>query len=100
MVASLDADIPKKFTGLMSSHENSPADRLVQRLKLLVFFHLGADATLNMDLTKTGLHVSIGHSRVDPFDLDIPCQELEMMTGNLEKVEELFLELLVKNRRG
>jgi len=84
----------------MSSPENTPADRLIQRLKLLVFFHLGADATLNMDLTKTGLHLSIGHSRVDPFDLDIPCQKLEVMADNPEKVEELFLDLLVKNRRG
>ena len=84
----------------MSSSENRPADRLILRLKLLVFFHLGADATLNMDLSDTRLHVSIGHSRVKPFDLDIPCQELEVMAENPERVEELFLEMLVQHRRG
>lgn len=84
----------------MSPNENSPVDRLVQRLKLLVFFHLGADAKLKIDLTTGGLQVSIRHSRVNPFDLDLSRKELEAMADNPERVEELFLELLVKNRRG
>lgn len=84
----------------MSPTENSPADFLVQRLKLLVFFHLGADAELEIVSTSEGLQVSIRHSRVNPFDLDLPCKELQAMADNPKKVEERFLKLLVKNRRG
>jgi hypothetical protein len=84
----------------MRSEKDTLADRLVQRLKLLVLFHLGADATSIFNITPTGLEASIKHSRIEPFDFQIASEEFTDIAANPEKIEELFLDLLVKNRRG
>ena len=84
----------------MRSDEATLPDRLVQRLKLLVFFHLGADAIFTCVLKSNGLVASLSHSRIEPFQFEIPSEKLSQMADNLEKVEELFLDLLVKHRRG
>ena len=84
----------------MGSKENTLAGQLIQRLKLLVFFHLGSDATLTFSVTPGGLSVSVGHQRIESFDLQIASQDLAEMADRPEKVEELFLDLLVRYRRG
>lgn len=84
----------------LSSGNNTSTGRLIQRLESLVFFHLGADADVSISVTPTGLKASVGHSRVESFDLEISAQELSIMAEEPEKVEECFLALLVKNRRG
>ena len=84
----------------MRYEETTPSDRLVQRLKLLVFFHLGADATLDLIINPSGLKASISHSRTEPFDLILTSQELKDIADSPETVEELFLDLLVSNRLG
>lgn len=83
----------------MRSSEKIPVDQLVQKLKLLVFFHLGSDAKFTVNL-KNGLVVSIVHPRIEPFDLEISSERLTDMADSPEEVEEIFLDLLVKNRRG
>jgi len=84
----------------MRSEVDRHSDQLVERLKLLVFFHLGADASSSFRLTPKGLEASFDHLRVNPFELQIRAEELTAFADNPEKIEQLFLELLVKNRRG
>ena len=84
----------------MKSEVDSLSGRFVDRLKLLVFFHLGADANCAIRSTSDGLEASIEHSRIDPFDLKVRFEELENIVNSPGRIERLFLELLVKNRRG
>jgi len=84
----------------MRSVDNSPVDWLFQKLELLVFFHLGADATLTFKTTPKGVVADVRHSRIEPFELEISFEELTDQAEDSQRVEELFLDQLVKNRRG
>ena len=84
----------------MRPEQNNSTTLLIQRLESLVFFHLGADADVSISLTPRGLKASLKHSRVESFDFEISTSELSDMAGQPEKLEEFFLRLLVKNRRG
>ena len=84
----------------MESQEKSPADQLEERLRLLVFFHLGADAVLELDSRANGLRVSIEHPRVSPFVLELALDDVERISKDDEALEDHFLDLLVANRRG
>ena len=84
----------------MESQGKSPADQLEERLRLLVFFHLGADAVLELDSRANGLRVSVEHPRVRPFVVDLAVGDLERMSKDHEALEDHFLDLLVANRRG
>ena len=67
---------------------------------MLVFFHLGADAVSEVEVSPQGLKVFLEHPRINPFELGIASQELTAMAEKPERVEERFLDLLVTNRRG
>ena len=78
----------------------NPVDQLVERLKLLVFFHLGDDALLEVNFPANGLRASIEHPRVHPFLLEIGSYDLERMVTDTDALEDCFLEQLVAHRRG
>lgn len=84
----------------MRSEEETPIDLVIQRLNLLILFHLGADAESTSKITVEGLTVSMRHSRIEPFQLKIPAGELKDLAAQPERLEERFLDLLVKHRRG
>jgi hypothetical protein len=84
----------------MRSEKETPIDQLTERFKLLVFFHLGADAQLTQEFTEKGLAVSLSHPRINSFELELDSEELVDLAANPDRLEERFLDLLVKYRRG
>jgi hypothetical protein len=100
LVVSKDATPWKKFKGSMKSEEGNPIDRLIARLKLLILFHLGADAITVFSVTTKGLSVSIEHGRVEPFELKVDSKQLTELLEHPDRLETIFLDLLVKYRRG
>ena len=84
----------------MKTGEETPIDQLMARLKLLILFHLGADAVTTFNLGAEGLSVSVQHGRIAPFELNVGSEELSQMADDPDRLETLFLDLLVKYRRG
>jgi hypothetical protein len=84
----------------MRSETEKVSCELVERLKLLIFFHLGADANCRFSSNAGGLELSVKHVRTRPFTIRIDAEEFSDFAKAPEKIEQLFLDQLVENRRG
>jgi hypothetical protein len=84
----------------MRSEEQTPVDQLINRLKLLILFHLGADAHTTFRVDQQGLSVWMRHDRIESFELKASSEDLKELAEHPDRLETIFLDLLVKYRRG
>ena len=71
-----------------------------EQCEFLIFFHLGSDAVTDWRRVGEDWELTIEHSRVLPFRIRFPQRELEDLARSPERVEEAFLEYLVRHRRS
>lgn len=73
--------------------------RFRERLDFFVFFHLGADARVEVRPSGERLHVRIAHQRVHPFQLDLKWDLVGEFAESAEAFEDYMLDLLTRHRR-
>lgn len=71
----------------------------MERLKWLCFFHLGADARVEIHEEAVWLRVRIEHSRVEPFEFNLPPDEAGRLSNDPAALEQFFLQQLTAHRR-
>lgn len=69
-------------------------------LDSFVFFHLGSDARVSVQVRRDGVSVGIDHNRVRPFQFELGGADLTALVADPAALEEALLDQLVKHRRA
>ena len=80
--------------------QNQSVQLFREMLDAFVFFHLGSDAQIRVEVFEGGLRVGLEHSRVRPIGFTVGEAELAAMNRDSAVFEEFMLEHLVKRRRA
>lgn len=75
-------------------------DQFRQLLDGFIFFHLGADAEVEVDAGDNGVVIKIKHSRVRPFQWKLDFSVLDRLAGDPQRFEEVMLDHLTRHRRS
>ena len=60
---------------------------------------MGSDAQVEIDSNKNGLSVTIRHSRVKKFCLELSWKQVDTLSSDQEALEDLLLDKLTIHRR-
>ncbi|UCF35855.1 MAG: hypothetical protein JSU96_13595 [Acidobacteriota bacterium] len=78
--------------------EPSLVERVRGDLEPFVFFHLGADARLDVNWSEEQVAVEIEHSRIRPIQFRLTSAQIEAFGGDFEAFEQFMLEQLTRHR--
>lgn len=71
----------------------------LERLQLFCFFHLGADADIQVEEREDHLEISLNHHRVDPLQFLVSYRRLDELEGDPAQLERFMLEEITPHRR-
>lgn len=84
----------------MNKADSSSRQQLIRDLNAFVFFHLGSDATVELEEASGGLNVRLAHRRIESFQFTLSELEVESFCKDPQSFEEFMLDHLTTHRRS
>jgi hypothetical protein len=70
-----------------------------EKLDLFCFFHLGADARVDVVEQQDQLRISVEHHRVEPFQFAVSFARLQQLLKEPDHLERFMLDEITPHRR-
>jgi len=84
----------------VTTNSASNRQQVIRDLDAFVFFHLGSDATVQVEKTPVSIKITLEHRRVQAFQFTLEDSEIEIFARSPEAFEAFMLDHLTQHRRS